>query len=227
MIQRDKVQKETAMKEEDALINERDGESPQAAATPSKDRDAKKRPKKEVADLGFEDEALQVEDLEPPGVAAAKVGSRTRTQVHSGYFRPTVRMHVKQKLRVTCKGEFVAFVTAVMRIRMQQLPTISAQHCWELLRPCWQCCAYRCNNSQQSWLNNAGSCCVRAVSGVHTDAPTPNNVGLTMLEVVAFVLAVVCIRLQQLPTMSAQHCWELLRSYWQRCAYGCNNSQQC
>ena len=119
LIQRDKVQKETAMKEEDALINERGGESSQTAATPSKDRDAKKRPKKEVADLGFEDEALQVEDLEPPGVAAAKVGLRTRTQVHSGYFRPRVRMHVKQKLRVTCKGEFVAFVTAVMRIRMQ------------------------------------------------------------------------------------------------------------
>ena len=119
LIQRDKVQKETAMKEEDALINERDGESSQTAATPSKDRDAKKRPKKEVADLGFEDEALQVEDLEPPGVAAAKVGLRTRTQVHSGYFRPRVRMHVKQKLRVTCKGEFVAFVTAMMRIRMQ------------------------------------------------------------------------------------------------------------
>ena len=110
------MQKETAMKEEDALINERDSESSQTAATPSKDRDAKKRPKKEVADLGFEDEALQVEDLEPPGVAAAKVGF---TQVHSGYFRPRVRMHVKQKLRVTCKGEFVAFVTAVMRIRMQ------------------------------------------------------------------------------------------------------------
>ena len=36
---------------------------------------------------------------------------------------------------------------------------------------------------------------------MHTDAPTPNNVGLTMMEVVAFVLAEVCIRLQQLPTM--------------------------
>ena len=34
----------------------------------------------------------------------------------------------------------------------------------------------------------------------------------TMLGVVALVLAVVCVRLQQLPTMSAQHCWELLRS---------------
>ena len=62
------------MKEEETLINERDVESPRAAAAPSKDRDAKKRPKTEVADLGFEDEALQVEDLEPPGVAAAKVG---------------------------------------------------------------------------------------------------------------------------------------------------------
>ena len=83
---------------------------------------------------------------------------------------------------------------------------MSAQHCWELLRPCWQWCAYRCNNSQQFWLNNAGSCCVRAGSGVHTDAPTPNNVGPTMLGVVALVLAVVCVRLQQLPTMSAQQC---------------------
>ena len=99
LIQRDKVQKETAMKEEDTLINERDGESPQAAATPSKDRDAKKRPKKEVADFGFEDEALQVEDLEPPGVAAAKVGLRTRTQVHPGYFRPRVRTHMRLELR--------------------------------------------------------------------------------------------------------------------------------
>ena len=23
--------------------------------------------------------------------------------------------------------------------------------CWELLRPCWQWCANRCNNSQQCW----------------------------------------------------------------------------
>ena len=93
------MQKETAIKEEDALINKRDGESPQAAATPSKDRDAKKRPKKEVADLGFEDEALQVEDLEPPGVAAAKVGLRTLTQVHPGYFRPRVRIHMRLQVR--------------------------------------------------------------------------------------------------------------------------------
>ena len=94
------MQKEKAVKEEDTLINERDVESPRAAAAPSKDRDAKKRPKKEVADLGFEDEALQVEDLEPPGVAAAKVGLRTRTQVHPGYFLPRVRMYVKLKLCV-------------------------------------------------------------------------------------------------------------------------------
>ena len=93
------MQEETAMKEEDALINERDGGSPQAAASPSNDRDAKKRPKKEVADLGFEDEALQVEDLEPPGVAAAKVGLRTPTQVHPGYFQPRVRIHMRLELR--------------------------------------------------------------------------------------------------------------------------------
>ena len=40
------------------------------------------------------------------------------------------------------------------------------------------------------------------ISGcVQTDATTPNNVAPTMLEVVACVLAVVCKRMQQLPTM--------------------------
>ena len=36
---------------------------------------------------------------------------------------------------------------------------------------------------------------------VQTDATTSNIVGATMLGVVAFVLAVVCKRMQQLPTM--------------------------
>ena len=84
---------------------------------------------------------------------------------------------------------------------MQQLPTILAQRCWKLLRSCCQWCAYGCTNSQQCWPNNAGSCCVCAGSGVHTVATTPNYVGPTLLGVVAFVLAEVCIRLQQLPTM--------------------------
>ena len=33
----------------------------------------------------------------------------------------------------------------------QKLPTLLAQQCWELLRPCWQCCANGWNNSQQCW----------------------------------------------------------------------------
>ena len=48
-----------------------------------------------------------------------------------------------------------------------------------------------------------------------------------MLGVVACVLAAVCKRKQQLPTMLRQQCWELLRACWQWCANGCNNSQQC
>ena len=48
-----------------------------------------------------------------------------------------------------------------------------------------------------------------------------------MLGVVALVLAVVCKRMQRLPTMLGQQCWELSRWCWQWCANGCNNSQQC
>ena len=40
------------------------------------------------------------------------------------------------------------------------------------------------------------------------------TVGPTMLEVVASVLAVVCKRMQQFPTMLAYHtCWSITRSY--------------
>ena len=35
--------------------------------------------------------------------------------------------------------------------RTHQLQTLLAQQCWELLRPCWQCCASGCNNSQHCW----------------------------------------------------------------------------
>ena len=63
--------------------------------------------------------------------------------------------------------------------------------------------------------NNVESCCVRVGSGVQTDATTPNIVGSNNVE----------------------SCWVrvgsgvqtplLLRSCWQWCAKGCNNSQQC
>ena len=55
----------------------------------------------------------------------------------------------------------------------------------------------------------------------------PTLLAPTMLRVVAFVLAVGCKQMQQLPTLLCQQCWELLRSCWQWCANGCNNSQQC
>ena len=44
--------------------------------------------------------------------------------------------------------------------------------------------------------------------GVQTDATTPNIVGLTVLGVIASLLAVVCKRMQQLQTMLGQQCWE-------------------
>ena len=71
----------------------------------------------------------------------------------------------------------VACMLAVVCKRMQQLPTMLRQQCWELLRACWQWCANGCNNSQQCCANNVGNCCVHVGSGVQTDATTPNNVG--------------------------------------------------
>ena len=46
--------------------------------------------------------------------------------------------------------------------------------------------------------NNVGSCCVRDGSGVQTGATTLKIMWLTMLSVVASVMAVVCKRTQQL-----------------------------
>jgi len=48
-----------------------------------------------------------------------------------------------------------------------------------------------------------------------------------MLGVVASVLAEVCKRTQQLPTLLDQQCWELLRPCWQWCLNRGNNFQQC
>ena len=69
--------------------------------------------------------------------------------------------------------------------------------------------------------------CQSSLGFVQKDATTPNIVATTMLGVVACMLAVVCKRMQQLPTLLRQQCLELLRECWQWCANGCNNSQQC
>ena len=74
LIQRDRLQKERTINGErkNALVNDTNRERP-SLTSPSGARDPTKRPKKDEADLGFEDEVLQLEDLEPPGVSAAKV----------------------------------------------------------------------------------------------------------------------------------------------------------
>ena len=76
LIQRDQLQKERTINGEhkDALVNDNTQERP-SVASPSGARDPTKRPKKDEADLGFEDEVLQLEDLEPPGVSASKVSA--------------------------------------------------------------------------------------------------------------------------------------------------------
>ena len=80
LIQRDKLQEETITngEHEDTLVNDNGLDKP--VASTSKVRDVKKRPKKQGTDLGSEDEALHVEDLEPPGVSATQVPSLTYQQ---------------------------------------------------------------------------------------------------------------------------------------------------
>ena len=69
--------------------------------------------------------------------------------------------------------------------------------------------------------SNVESCCVLVGSGVQTEAKTQNNVGTTMLEVVALLLAVVYKRMQQLTTMlePAVHCGKDT-TYKTSCLYG-------
>ena len=78
-VQRDKLHGESAVNEgrKHSLVNDSTQEKPTPAAT-SQARDMKKRAKKEEFDLGIGDETLQVEDLEPAGVAATKVSLRCR-----------------------------------------------------------------------------------------------------------------------------------------------------
>lgn len=78
LLQRDKLREEPIIngESEDTLLKDSHQEKPTTLA-PAKTRDTRKRATKEEADQGFEDEALQVEDLEPAGVAAAKVRTRS------------------------------------------------------------------------------------------------------------------------------------------------------
>ena len=83
---------------------------------------------------------------------------------HDDYLSSPVSGRRNKKTKAACK-------------QTQQLLTLLAQQCWELLRACWQWCANGRNNSQHCCANNVGSCCVCVGSGVQTDATTLNNVG--------------------------------------------------
>ena len=55
-------------------------------------------------------------------------------------------------LPISSKSEASAGYEEFSRCKQtQKLPMLLAQQCCELLRPCWQWCANRCNNSQQFW----------------------------------------------------------------------------
>ena len=61
----------------------------------------------------------------------------------------TLRLSTGSNYRCVWKSSFpLKWATCK---RMQQLPTLLRQQCWELLRACWQWCANGCNNSQQVW----------------------------------------------------------------------------
>ena len=87
-------------------------------------------------------------------------------------------------------------------------------------------CGHFFRGANEWWANNVGSCCACVGSGLRTGATTPNIGGRTMLGVVVPVLVVVCERVQQLPTLVGQQCWESLCPCWWWCANGCSNSQQ-
>ena len=73
------------------------------------------------------------------------------------------------------------------------------QQCWELLYPCWQWCANRCNNSQQRWRTCSSS------SGTHKTS--------TLLLYASAIT-------------EQKKCWELLAQKFDRFQILRNNSRQ-
>ncbi|PFX32468.1 Centrosomal protein of 164 kDa [Stylophora pistillata] len=107
LIQRDRLQEETITNgvRENTLVNDSGLEKPVPSS--SKVRDVRKRPKKQGADVGSEDEALHVEDLEPPGVSAtqgnrlvppSEVKDRSDSEdLSPGEFSPRAAVHSTAK----------------------------------------------------------------------------------------------------------------------------------
>ena len=109
--------------------------------------------------------------------------------------------------------------------RTQQLPTLLAQQCWELLRARWQWCANGCSNLQQCWdlqfivgrILPISLCkpCVMSVRG-------PNNVGRAVQTDPTLLRYASAITEQK-------KCWELLAEKFDRFilyATTSNNMQQ-
>ena len=118
-------------------------------------------------------------------------------------------------------------VCTPLSTRTQQLRKLLAQQCWELLYPFAHHCQHGRNNSEHCWRSNVGSCCTRLHTTVNTDATTPNIVGAAMLGVVASVCTPLSTRTQQLRTLLAQQCWELLYPFAHHCQHGRNNCEHC
>ena len=104
------------------------------------------------------------------------------------------------------------------------------QHCWgharslhTVYKDLWVVSFPRCTAGP----NIVGSCCIRLHTTANTHATTPNIVGATMLGVVASVCTPLPTRAQQLPTLLAQQCWELLHPFAHHCQHARNNSQHC
>ena len=106
--------------------------------------------------------------------------------------------------------------------RTQQLPTLLAQQCWELLPACWQWCANGCNNFQQCWdlqcivgrIQTISLCkpCVMSVRG-------PNNVGRAVQTDPTLLRYASAITEQK-------KCWELLAEKFDRFQTLRSNTQQ-
>ena len=92
----------------------------------------------------------------------------------------------------------VASVCTPLLARTQQLPTLLAQHCLELLHPFAHHCQPGRINSQHYWAKTVWSCCIRLHTTASTDATTPNIVGPTLFGVVASVCTLLPARTHKL-----------------------------
>ena len=120
-------------------------------------------------------------------------------------------LNLRPYKRLEEKRQYSGDVLVLKRSTLSKALCKRPQHCWMLhdVSVCTPCCML---------LRVVGSCCPKFETGqtfsyVQTDATTPKIVGLTMLGVVASVLAEVYKRTQQHQTSLAQQFWELLRPF--------------